>query len=94
MKSSINKINESFYMETECLLINYYYLKGRETPIFEVYSKLDPERRLLAELKLNPKKRKYYFYPLPNTAWSNKTLTELNKALQKVNKGYRLLRFI
>jgi hypothetical protein len=94
MKSSINKINESFYMETECLLINYYYLKERETPIFEVYNKLDPERKLLAELKLNPQKRKYYFYPLPNTAWSSKALSELYKIIQKIDKGYRLLRFI
>lgn len=91
---NIQKTNESFYMETERLLINYYYIKGRETPIFEVYNKLDPERKLLAELKLNPKKRKYYFYPLPNTAWSIKALSELYKVLQKVDKGYYLLKFL
>ena len=90
----IQKINESFYMETERLLVNYYYIKGRETPIFEVFNKLDTERKLLAELKLNPKKRKYYFYPLPNTAWSSKALSELHKVIQKVDKGYKLLGFM
>ena len=89
-----NNIVERFYTHTEFLSLNYYYIPGRATPIFNVYPiDIDVEKRqIIAELKYYNRKRRYYFYPCVGTFWDSKCLKEIYKLLEEVTKTYLILR--
>ena len=83
----VYNVNKNNYARTDYLETKYYFEPNHKTPTLEIISK--NSNTVIGYIKWFSNWRKFCLFPVQDTIWDNKCLTEIEALIDIFTKSYK-----